>query len=441
VNIELFGCAGGMAEGFRRADIMFDLTIDRDPDAVASYEANLGHRPVQMDVNDFAGMFRAGWRPAGSIDLLVADPPCTPWSRAGKRLGTEDVRDCLEVTCELVALLRPRCYLIGNVPGLQDSTSWAVVQRVIGGLARHGYCAADHACLDAANYGVPQHRVRPFWFGHLDGPCLRWPMRTHGPAAESLPGMGLRPWVTVREALADLPEEEIGRPVRMRLHHPVTGVLEASIGDAPAKVISTKAHRRGGSMLARDRHPPCELDQPAHGIPASRPGNGGALLRLPDRPPARADEPHRAITSARDQALAEWPWFPPAGDHKRPPSTKGPQWSRVASTDPDRIGSNAVKVTWPWDCPATTVHAGTAQLSPPGRSGSHGESQSANAIVLSERARARLQGFPDHWQWLGHSKASRSAMIGMAMPPPLAEVVARSVRAQMEASATREAAR
>ncbi len=46
MNLELFPCSGGMAEGFRRAGITFDLAFDAWPEACASYEANLGHRPV-----------------------------------------------------------------------------------------------------------------------------------------------------------------------------------------------------------------------------------------------------------------------------------------------------------------------------------------------------------------------------------------------------------
>jgi hypothetical protein len=63
------------------------MAFDYDADACASYETNLGHAPVRLDVRDLVRMARAGWRPSEPIDLLVADPPCTPWSRAGKRQG------------------------------------------------------------------------------------------------------------------------------------------------------------------------------------------------------------------------------------------------------------------------------------------------------------------------------------------------------------------
>jgi site-specific DNA-cytosine methylase len=261
INLELFSCAGGMAEGFRRAGIEFDMAVDYAEDHCSSYEQNIGHRPIRMDVRDLLRMVKLGWRV--EISLFVADPPCTPWSRAGKRLGTADERDMLEVTCELISVLKPRRYLIGNVPGLDDSINLPIVQRVIGGLSRFGYCTADFARLDAADYGVPQHRIRPFWFGHLDGPCIRWPAPTHGDPNDSavaapLPGFAtLTPWVSCKQALAHLDETELGRPVRMRRaerelsarsggipsRHEVP--VHTSSADKPARSITTQCRAAG----------------------------------------------------------------------------------------------------------------------------------------------------------------------------------------------------
>lgn len=46
INLELFSCAGGMAEGFRRAGIHFDVAVDFARDHCDSYERNLGYRGV-----------------------------------------------------------------------------------------------------------------------------------------------------------------------------------------------------------------------------------------------------------------------------------------------------------------------------------------------------------------------------------------------------------
>jgi site-specific DNA-cytosine methylase len=62
------------------------------------------------------------------------------------------------------------------------------------------------------------------------------------------------------------------------------------------------------------------------------------------------------------------------------------------------------------------------RIAPPGH---HGTSSMTgpNAIVLSERAAAVLQGFPPDWVFVGKTKRARWAQLGMAMPPPLAHAV------------------
>lgn len=59
--------------------------------------------------------------------------------------------------------------------------------------------------------------------------------------------------------------------------------------------------------------------------------------------------------------------------------------------------------------------------------GEHAGHLGPNAITLSERAGAILQGFPERWVFAGKTKRSRWSMIGQAMPPPLAEAVGRSI--------------
>lgn len=369
--LDVFACSGGMAEGLRRAGLPVTVAVDHGADACASYAANIGHAPIKLDARELLRLALAGWRPGAAIDLLVADPPCVPWSRAGKRLGTDDDRDMLEVTVGLIKALRPRAYLIANVPGLDDSANLGVVQRTIGSLAQAGYCAADFTRLNAADFGVPQHRTRPFWFGHLGGPCITWPSRTHGSpeecAATTLPGIEqLVPWVTCRQALEHLPFEELGKPVRLQW--------------------------KDGSG-----HPPNRSDEPAHVIPASMPGNGGRLL----------------VSSSL-----------------HPPSKPG----KPAGTLTTREGRGSSILVWPWDRPSTVVCAGET-LAPFGRNGREGESQrgNENAVKLSEKAGAILQGFPENWVFVGKSKASRWSQIGQAVPPAVGDHVGRAMIEQLTA--------
>jgi site-specific DNA-cytosine methylase len=50
-----------------------------------------------------------------------------------------------------------------------------------------------------------------------------------------------------------------------------------------------------------------------------------------------------------------------------------------------------------------------------------------DAIILSEHAATILQGFPEGWVFCGRTKRARWSQIGQAMPPALAEAVARAV--------------
>lgn len=336
IRIEICCCSGGMALGFRQAGIGFDLAFDKDPDACSSYEKNLGVRPVQIDVRDLLRLLRHGFE-LEDVDLIVADPPCTPWSTAGTMKGLEDERDCLAAVVEIVKIVRPRAFLLGNVPGLQHEHNLESRQDTIGSLSYLGYCC-DETVLDSAEFGVPQHRVRPFWFLHRGSRCITWPLPTHGPASSQtmLPGTELLPFVTCRVALGDLPLSELGRMRQLKPTPP--------------------SEHNGG-------HPFSKIDEPAHTICARADGSVG--------------------------------------------------------------GGNVLE--WPWDRPATTVDT-TCAISQPGKTGRAGKRyQSANAIVLSERARLRLQGFPDGWVLVGKTSGSRSSQLGQAMPPPLAAAIGKSV--------------
>lgn len=435
--LEIFPCSGGMAEGFRRAGITFDVAFDYSKEACDSYEANLGHRPVQMDARDLLRLVQSGWRPAArDIDLLVADPPCTPWSRAGKRLGVEDERDMLGVTCELIRLLRPRAYLIGNVPGLDDSTQWHHLQAALAPLAKEGYCIRDYASLDAADFGVPQHRVRPFWFGHLAGPCLRWPMPTHGAPTDNtcLPGTALKPWVTCREALGHLSAADLGRPVRLRRRAEEDGGHPASEPDSPARTLTAsggRAGKRASVLMAHPDHNLSSADAPAKTVTRNTHGDGSILVNTRHQP-ARLDAPAPTLTAKirgqSGQVLSA------ARPHHR--------------TDPDRPArtmttsrqDNAKILSWPWDSPATSVTT-TDRLPPPGHHPETGSILSQpNAVVLSERAALILQGFPESWRLIAKTKTARWSMLGQAMPPALAEAVARGVVEHFESHKSKGAA-
>lgn len=106
--------------------------------------------------------------------------------------------------------------------------------------------------------------------------------------------------------------------------------------------------------------------------------------------------------------------------------------ARTMISGPSRVGGGAATtLDWPWERPATTLDTRDV-LSPPGRDGraqeDPGQRAHPNAIVLSERAAAILQGFPDAgWTFVGETKISRWKQIGMAVPIAVARALAHSI--------------
>jgi len=431
-----------MAEGFRRAGIPFDAVVDKNADAAASYEANHRVKPWLLDVRDLLRMVRAGWKPATPLELLVADPPCTPWSSVGNRQGLADERDTLPETCDLIRALGPDEWMIANVPGLDTEPNRPALEATIGSL-RGPYCV-DYVSLDAADYGVPQHRNRPFWFGHRKGTaCIRWPEPTHGDWS-TIRMDELKPWVTCRTALADLAPEELGRFVRLR-RRDCNGKQHGSVLDRPARVVGTSGLSDGNVLLPEDGHQPSKIDEPARTITTQgRSGSGGAMMLVPGSAPTKkkkrvrpfhnahpatnADEPARTITAGRGQAGGGGGGKVLLLNRKHPPNDLD-RPSRTMTASNGGNGPKMVMAPHPRhpasraDEPAMVVRTNGGRAAQAGSMLMDG----AGAIILSERAAALLQGFPPGWVFAGKTKTSRWSQIGQAMPPPLAHAVANAI--------------
>lgn len=185
--LELFAGAGGAALGLEAAGLEHAALVERDPDACAVMRA-AGLAPVvEADVRDLETIERVA---GASCDLLWSSWPCQPWSHAGSRQGELDDRNGWPWTLDALDRFRPSWFIGENVRGLLSASYFVDV--ILPDLKRR-YRHVGHWLLDAADYGVPQHRRRVFlWAGHAP---LVPPTRTHGP------GMFTRPWVTMGQAL------------------------------------------------------------------------------------------------------------------------------------------------------------------------------------------------------------------------------------------------
>jgi DNA (cytosine-5)-methyltransferase 1 len=221
---DLFCGAGGLSLGFVLAGMEPLWALDSDPACAETYRANF---PEDRFVLADAKAFDFSSLPAPEV--LIGGPPCVSFSVAGRRLGPADSRDCIPDFVRAAEALRPRWFLMENVPGLLSACGCpGCAGRSVPEAHRGRYFSAVlerlralgyrvwWRVLDAADYGVPQFRRRVFVVGRREGLSLSfaWPEPTHARPAECrqlrLFGPLPRPWVSVAEALADLAPEIAG---------------------------------------------------------------------------------------------------------------------------------------------------------------------------------------------------------------------------------------
>lgn len=228
--ISLFSGAGGLDLGVEDAGGSIRVMVEPDPDcgrtlsATNAYfpDARLIQSPLQRVATE-ALLSTAALR-SGEAALLVGGPPCQPFSKSGywlgdRRLGVTDPRAAL--LGEYIRVLRearPAGFILENVPSLTHPSHRSAFEATLHQLEAEGYAVAWWR-LNAADYGVPQSRVRVFIVG-LRGrgaplepvPTHRW-SRRHGGSAELLPAETAGRWLwRFRDSLyAEDGEEPSGR--------------------------------------------------------------------------------------------------------------------------------------------------------------------------------------------------------------------------------------
>ena len=133
-------------------------------------------------------------------DGIIGGPPCESFSVMGNRRGVEDIRGSLIFSfAEWVTTLKPRFFLMENVPRLVTVDSGQTLAKLVSQFALAGY-RVSHRILSAADYGAPTIRKRLFVVGLLGCVPFKFPEPTHSQSGE---GSALR-HCDVRQALSGL---------------------------------------------------------------------------------------------------------------------------------------------------------------------------------------------------------------------------------------------
>lgn len=201
--VSLFAGAGGLDLGLIQSGHEIVWANDIDPDAVSTYRKNIGAHVVPGDVADLAS------KDIPSCDVVAGGFPCQGFSQANLLRFEKDERNRLYLEFKrVVAEKRPRYFIAENVRGILSLGNGKVIEKIERDFASCGY-RVQKRLFNVANYGVPQNRWRVIIAGtRKDLPTeldFRFPSPTHTSqrAARSL---GLKPWVTIGQALASIPE-------------------------------------------------------------------------------------------------------------------------------------------------------------------------------------------------------------------------------------------
>jgi DNA (cytosine-5)-methyltransferase 1 len=441
--IELFSGAGGFSLGFQAAGCKINAAVDIDETAACTFERNF--KILQPDSPPYILTGDEGnledvelelLTPESTPDILIGGPPCQGFSRIGRAkldsLSEEgfagDPRNNLYIRfLEAAELWRPLAVVMENVPGMLSVSGRNLADEAGADLASRGY-RVGYAILNSVWYGVPQFRERLFLIGFRNDlevtPSM--PAASH---KSSLPAGYLQPKVMT----LPLPFME-HYELSVDVEHATTPAT--SVSDALEDLAGITAHLDGSKLSYR----------------------GDFRQEIPYRsPPA----------SEYAQLMRAWPGFPVSNcvlDHvsrrtprdyetfrRMKPGDRYPEALKLArqrfNEELIRLGDSAPDIDtveyrelsrkfippYPeeiffdkWrklipDQPSWTI---PAHLSKDAYSHIHYDSAQARAISIREAA--RLQSFPDAFQFSGNM-GDCYRQIGNAVPPLLAWAIAYSV--------------
>ena len=204
--MELFAGAGGMSQGFVQAGFEIVQAIEVDRRAAETYKNNHGRTDLIVDdvcqLDALAIARRIAFQRA-DLFVIIGGPPCQGFSESNRRTrDLDNPKNALyRQFFRYVAALRPLWFVLENVAGLRTLANGVVINAIMNEARKQGY-SAEWRELNSVRYGVPQRRRRIFVLGNRIGMPIEFPVASHGSEG--------RPFVTVEDAVSDLPTLKVG---------------------------------------------------------------------------------------------------------------------------------------------------------------------------------------------------------------------------------------
>ena len=235
--LDLFAGVGGLSLGFelsrnKNGKKIFELhkAVEIDRYACQTLRANYGaEKVIEGDLTNKEIHQKILSECRGKVDVVVGGIPCQSFSLIGPRSGfgksldkfKEDERDNLyKQFKDIVNGLNPKIIVLENVKGIlskRNKLGVKIIDNIITDFEKLGYKFENkrdnkkYFLLNAADYGVPQKRERVILIGvrkEIATSEIYLEPKNYDPNkinAEELSKKGLLPYVTLNEAIGDLP--------------------------------------------------------------------------------------------------------------------------------------------------------------------------------------------------------------------------------------------
>lgn len=371
--VSLFAGAGGFSTGFAQAGLKPLFGVEINADACKSYELNVGSTCHQLDLSsaspcllqDLAG----GRRPF----VVIGGPPCQGFSTAGPRNSADPRNQLIFNYLSIVERLSPRWFIFENVEGLLTSGGGRDLARLVREFVDMGYSVRLQK-VNLAAYGVPQTRKRVLIIGNRLGIDFQFPEEMFSYDSGKAKKVSSRPMApTLQTALAGLGPAALTK-----------GAIVPYSSAEPLNEFDALM-RRGNTAESVTKHYRVESAERMQ-VELLKPGQ-----TMKDLPPELW---HESYARRANRRVADG----------TPTEKRGGAPSGIK-----RLHGNLQSLT--------ITGAATREFIHP-----------TEHRPLTIRECARIQTFPDRYQWAGNS-ASVIQQIGNAVPPLAAERLAKHILA------------
>lgn len=387
--IDLFAGCGGLSEGFYMEN--FEALAHVEIDAVACKTLktrmdyygypNSENAVLEADITSPDMIARIENAVNGAeVDVIIGGPPCQSFSSLGRAKDDNGMKDdprnyLFESYVKILNHFLPKFFVFENVTGLLTATlnGEHIVNRITKELGKHYKVKLE--VLNSANYGVPQIRKRVIIIGVREDISLDIDtvyssvVKTHyDPEMSDTERCGLKKYVTVRDAIEELPKIFPGQGAK-------TVPFKSKRNNEFLKTIVKK----GSSVL---------LDHVARN--------------------------HNDKDIERYRVMSKEHWTFQELLQNRPDLNHEKQ----------RVFGNSYTVQW-WDLPSKTI---IAHLYKDGNQFIHPDYTQGRTFTVREAA--RIQSFPDDFVFEG-ARTDQFKQIGNAVPPLLANAIAKALKQQL----------